>query len=362
MPVATRLLRIQADHIDQRQIQAAAQVIREGRLVAFPTETVYGLGADACNLEAVQRIFDAKDRPASDPVIVHIATPEQLVSVAVNVPLLAWELAQRFWPGPLTLVLRRHQAVAANVAQGRGTVAVRVPNHPVALALLNASRTPIAAPSANLFARPSPTTAQHVLDDLGGKIDLVLDGGPTGIGLESTVVDLTAETPALLRPGGTPVEALRQVMPELVLRSRYLQTSEAGASPGMFLKHYSPAATLMLFTGPPVRAIARMKDMAARLLRQNQHVGLLLTDEDARQFDDPRFEIVRLGVEDDLEQIGHNLFAGMRELEQRGVSTILVRDVAREGLGLAIWDRLFRAADGRVVEADSGDSSDGSRA
>ena len=180
--------------------------------MAFPTETVYGLGANALDAAAVERIFAAKQRPVTDPLIVHLASVDQLTQVAVDIPPSVYRFAERFWPGPLTLILRRGPKVPPNVSAGRDTVAVRVPAHPVAQALLVACGLPIAAPSANLFSRPSPTTAQHVLDDLDGRVDIVLDGGPTTIGVESTVVDLTQKPPVLLRPGGAPVESLLDIL------------------------------------------------------------------------------------------------------------------------------------------------------
>ncbi|HWQ14189.1 MAG TPA: L-threonylcarbamoyladenylate synthase, partial [Roseiflexaceae bacterium] len=205
----TRIHSVDPLHPDPSVIDEAAGVIRAGGLVAFPTETVYGLGANALDAAAVGRVFAAKGRPASDPLIVHLRAADQLAQVAVDIPPEAVELARRLWPGPLTLVLRRHLRVPPEVTAGRDTVAVRVPAHPVALALIAAAGVPVVAPSANLFSRPSPTTAQHVLEDLRGRVDLVLDAGPAAIGIESTVVDLTSDPPALLRPGGVPAEELR---------------------------------------------------------------------------------------------------------------------------------------------------------
>jgi L-threonylcarbamoyladenylate synthase len=326
-----------------------------GELVVFPTETVYGLGANALDEAAVHRIFVAKGRPASDPLIVHIAASEQLDSVADDIPPLARALAHAFWPGPLTLVLKRRPAVPANVSAGRDTVAVRVPNHAVPLALIRAANVPIAAPSANLFTRPSPTTAAHVLEDLGGRIPLLLDGGPTPIGLESTVLDLTGTAPALLRPGGVPIEALRRFIPALGFAPRYLEHADAEpapASPGLLLKHYSPRAELLLFAGSPERAVARMRRAAQAAIAAGTVVGVMVPNQDISAFADLAVVIAPLGPREDIDQIGRRIFASMRELDRRGVERILVRGVDRAGIGLAIWDRLVRAAEGRVIEAD----------
>jgi len=324
-----------------------------GGLIAFPTETVYGVGANALNEEAIGQIFRAKGRPASDPIIVHIFSLLQLEGVAIGIPDLAWQLAQKFWPGPLTLVLKRHENIPANVSARLDTVALRMPNHKVSLALLRTTGVPIAAPSANLFARPSPTTAQHVLEDLQGRIDIVLDAGPTPIGLESTVIDLTKEIPVVLRPGGIPVESLQKVIPLLKVSPKYLHINEpeaVSASPGMLSKHYSPTAELLLFTGSFKQVIAHMQETAQRLASENRIVGIMAPNEEYRFFTDMPVQIVLLGPSSDLTQIGYNLFAGMRELDRRGVHVILVRGFARNGLGLAIWDRLFRAAEGRVID------------
>ena len=351
---ATIIIRVDPSGPDAAAIQQAAAILLGGGLVAFPTETVYGLGANALDAAAVQRIFVAKGRPASDPLIVHIAALDQLDSVAAEVSVLAHSLAQAFWPGPLTLVLKRRPAIPASVSAGRDTVAVRIPDHAVPLALARAAGVPIAAPSANMFTRPSPTVAAHVLEDLDGRIDLLLDGGTTPIGLESTVLDLTGAQPALLRPGGVSMEALRQHIPDLVFVPRYVENAPAAAlaSPGMLLKHYSPRAELLLFAGSPERALARMRQAAQAAIQQGERVGVMLPNEEIGTFADLAVVIIPLGPRDDMSQIGRRIFAGMRELDRRGMQRIFVRGVARTGIGLAIWDRLLRAAEGRVIETD----------
>ncbi len=341
--------------VDRREPEAeplaiAAGALRRGGLVAFPTETVYGLGANALDPAAVARIFEAKGRPASDPLIVHIAALDQLETVARDLPPLALDLAARFWPGPLTLVLPRAERVAANVGGGRETVAVRMPSHPVALALLRAAQLPVAAPSANLFAHTSPTTAQHVLDDLRDRVDVLLDGGPTSVGVESTVLDLTGSLPTILRPGGLPLERLRDVIPDVVYTPTYLAEGEAAQGPGMLLRHYSPHAQLLLYDGPPERVRDALRAAALRLLAENGLVGALAYDEDRAAFANLAVEIVPLGPEADLDQISRRLYAAMRELDARKVNAILARGPARTGLGAAIWDRLIRAAEGRLIE------------
>jgi L-threonylcarbamoyladenylate synthase len=349
MPMDTRVLRVDPNHPDLAIIEIAAETLRRGGLVAFPTETVYGLGANAADAAAVKRIFEAKERPASDPIIVHLHDQSQLRDIAVGIPDLVSHLAAAFWPGPLTLVLRRSAAVPALVSAGLDTVAVRVPGHPAALALLRAAAVPVAAPSANRFSRPSATTAAHVLYDLSGRIEIVLDGGPTLIGLESTVLDVTTEPPVILRPGGVTVEALRQVIPDVQVVSKYLHVHDAGiAAPGMLLKHYAPRAELLLYTGETDRVLATMRARAGQEILAGRRAGILATREEAALFD-PAVLIFVLGSSDDLSEIAENLFKGIRALDEAQVDVILARAFPADGLGMAINDRLLRAAEGRVI-------------
>lgn len=332
-------------------LQQAGRCLRSGGLVAFPTETVYGLGANALDANAVERIFAAKNRPTSDPIIVHIAALDQLALVAQNIPPLAYMLAERFWAGALTLVLARGEAIPSNVSAGLATVAVRMPSHPIALALIRAAGVPIAAPSANTFARPSATTAAHVLEDLNERIEMILDGGAATIGIESTVLDLTVAPPAILRPGGVTLEALRDVIPQVEVKPRYLGAETPAQSPGMMLKHYSPRAELILFTGDAEQTRTAMRQTAQERLRAGQKVGLLIVEADQPYFADLPLEIFSLGA--GMADIGGNLFAGLRALDGREVGVILAREVTQEGLGLAVWDRLVRAAEGRVINCNS---------
>jgi L-threonylcarbamoyladenylate synthase len=229
--------RVDPDAPDPQAIDEAAAILAAGGLVAFPTETVYGLGAHALDDEAVNEIFAAKGRPSTDPVIVHLASAEQLPTVARTIPELAWTLARAFWPGPLSIVLEKQPRVPSAVTAGLDTVAVRVPSHPVARQLLERAAIPVAAPSANRFSHPSPTTAAHVIEDLGDAIDLVLDAGATPIGVESTIVDLTVTPPRIRRPGGVSVEAIRRVIPDVAVRSARLDAGAAQPAPGQLMRH-----------------------------------------------------------------------------------------------------------------------------
>jgi L-threonylcarbamoyladenylate synthase len=333
---------------DPRLIAEAAAIIRAGGLVAFPTETVYGLGADGLNPAAVARIFEAKERPSTDPLILHIAEPETLLQLVREAPPVALELAHRFWPGPLTLVLPKQPRVPDIVTAGLATVAVRMPAHPVALALIRAARTPIAAPSANRFGRTSPTTARHVQDDLGDRIDLILDAGPTPIGVESTVLDLTRPVPTILRPGGLPREALEDLLGPVAVQTHLAEGPMP--SPGLLPKHYAPRAPMILVIGPPPRMRATLRDMVARYTAQGHRIGLLIAEEDRAETADLPAETLVLGPEGDLETVARRLYEGLRELDGRDLSLIIARDFGDQGLGLAVRDRLMRAAGGSIIQ------------
>lgn len=349
----TRVIPVDHRRPADASLAGAAQCLRDGGLVAFPTETVYGLGANALDAHALAKIFVAKERPRSDPIIAHIAELEQLHDLAVNLPEASWRLADAFWPGPLTLILQRHPDVPGLIADGRATVAVRMPAHPVARALLKLTQRPVGAPSANRFTRPSATSAAHVLEDLGGRIDMVIDGGPATIGVESTVLDLTGARPAVLRPGGLALETLQEVLPDIVYTPAHVSEKEGHRSPGQMLKHYSPRAEVRLFRGADrKRVIAAMATTACREASAGRRVGALLTDADARDLGE-EIDVEVLGPAGNSEAQAQALFASLRNLDARGVDMIIVREPGGEGLERALADRLLRAAEGRVIEVDS---------
>ncbi len=325
---------------DEASIRRAAALLRAGELVAFPTETVYGLGADALNGEAAARIFAAKGRPADNPLIAHIAGESGLAGLIAGEPCTcARKLMRAFWPGPMTLIFPKSPRVPREVTAGLDTVAVRMPSHPVARALIRAAQTPIAAPSANRSGRPSPTTAAHVLEDMEGRIPLILDGGPCEVGLESTVVDVTGARPRILRPGGVTLEMLEGVVGDVDVDEGVLHQLQAGSqarSPGMKYKHYAPKGEVTIVTGPrAAQEIARLYDAAdgrAAILAFSQ------ADYGARR-------VYR------LKNAPGELFAALRQLDEDGMETIYAEDVPTTGVGLAVMNRLMRAAAFRVVEA-----------
>jgi|SRR6185369_6736691 len=308
------------------EIQKAAQIIREGGLVAFPTETVYGLGADALNPLAVARVFEVKDRPLFDPLIVHVADLRQAENLVQGIPEKALRLAQKFWPGPLTLVLPKSALVPDIVTASLPTVAVRVPRHPLALELIRESGRPIAAPSANAFGRVSPTTADHVRDSLGAKVDLILDGGPCLVGVESTVVSFAGKTPVLLRPGGVPLEEIREVLGEVEIHA---STAQAPQAPGQLPQHYAPRT--------PLRLAESLEE-----LPPGKRIGLLSFRSPSSPYPFQAVEV--LSEKGDLREAAARLFAALRRLDGQNLDLIIARPVPHEGLGRAINDRLFKAS------------------
>jgi L-threonylcarbamoyladenylate synthase len=323
--------------------------VRSGGLVAFPTETVYGLGANALEAAAVRGIFEAKGRPADDPLIVHLGDASELSHVAVANEA-SEVLGARFWPGPLTLVLRKQPIVPAEVTAGLDTVAVRVPSHPVARSLLGATGVPLAAPSANRFGRPSPTRAQHVLDDLDGRIDAVIDGGPASVGVESTIVEVVCGTPRLLRPGGLAAEEIEDL---LGVRLQQARPSQLGpqAAPGLLPVHYSPRTALALIVGPAQSARDRLIREVDVALSERQRVGVLALEDDvAALARGALLEIV--GAWSDPAATARRLFDAVRALDAAGLDIIYAREVADPtfGLGRALADRLRRAAR-RIIDS-----------
>jgi len=322
----------------------AAQILREGGLVALPTETVYGLGANAMDEEAVERIFAAKGRPSWDPVIVHIAKSEMLGQVVAEVPRTARRLMQAFWPGPLTLLLPRAAAVPDAVTAGRPLVGVRMPSHPVALELIRRAGLPIAAPSANRFAHISPTTAAHVLHDLKGRIEAVLDAGPTSHGVESTVLDVATSPMVIYRPGAVTAEQIRVVAGPVVLHTEVANERPAQGlpAPGVGLRHYAPKARLVLIDAPQGQLEERLAEAASS--RNGEALGMMLPEGVAAP---PGIEAARIyawGRWDAPDELARRLYAGLRALDASGCSVIVCPLPAAEGIGIAIRDRLRKAA------------------
>lgn len=342
----TKLFTIPQPEGHEQEIREAARLLRSGALVAIPTETVYGLGANALDPEAVKRIYEAKGRPSNNPLIIHVPGAHWLERYCVDVPDTAYRLAEKFWPGPLTMILRARDIVPKATTGGLDTVAVRCPAHPVALAIIEAAGVPIAAPSANTSGRPSCTSAAHVLEDMNGKIQGIVDGGVSAVGVESTIIDLTGAQPCLLRPGGMPLEALEEVLGSVSVDkavTRELKAGETPKAPGMAYRHYAPHAPVTVVTGDPERSAAYI------LARAGADTGVICFDEYAERFPDSIVE--RLGSVCDKAEQAHRVFEALRSFDHTGVREILAQCPDSSGLGLAVENRLKKAAGFHVVEA-----------
>jgi L-threonylcarbamoyladenylate synthase len=347
----TIVFKVDPENPDEEKINVAAEVIRRGGIVAFPTETVYGLGVDALNKEAVKRMYEVKGRPPDNPTIVHIAEFNDVYRLAVDVPEVAEELMKRFWPGPLTIVLKASNIVPRITTGGLETVGIRMPKHNVALALIKASKTPIAAPSANIAGKPSPTTAQHVIQDFYGSIDVILDAGPTKIGVESTVLDLTTKPPQILRPGGVTYEELKEVLGDIIVHKAAKAKEDIPIdevkSPGMKYRHYAPKAELIVVEGETDKIIKEINKLINEYSKMGRKVGVMATDETVKNYE---MGIVKsVGSRSDLSTIARNLFRILREFDDEGVELILAEGVPEEGLGLAIMNRLRKASGYKVI-------------
>jgi L-threonylcarbamoyladenylate synthase len=337
----TLRLAVDANAIDSPRSMASlshgAELLRQGGTVAFPTETVYGLGANALDEAAVQAIFEAKQRPSWDPLIVHVVNQEQLGMVAVDIPRTGRTLMEAFWPGPLTLLLPKGSRVPAIVTAGRTRVGVRMPRHPVARRLIELAEVPVAAPSANSFGRTSPTRAEFVLEDLDGRIDAVIDSGDTTLGLESTVVDVCEDPPILYRPGMVTLQQLQSLCPSLIAyREPHDGVSGPQASPGIGMKHYSPRARLLLLENAE-----NLSSLAAELQAAGELVGVMMP---SALINEGPYLVYEWGDLEDQERLARRLFAGLRELDAAGATVILCPMPGDHGLGVAIRDRLLKAA------------------
>ena len=339
-----KTIRLQADN--PADIAKAGEILRQGGLVGIPTETVYGLAADALNGEAVAKIFKAKGRPMDNPLIVHIADISQWKQLVREIPENAKKLAQAYWPGPMTIILPKANCIPDEVSAGLETVGVRFPVHPAAQAVIQAAGTPLAAPSGNLSGKPSPTTAHTMLEDMDGRIDAVVDGGPCQVGVESTVVSLACNPPRLLRPGGITLEQLRQVLGEVVMDDAVLNPLKEGehpASPGMKYKHYAPKANVLIVDGPYESYCTYVNS------HKGPGVAAMCYNGEGSRLEVPA---VCYGGKEDYSEQAREVFEALRKLDELGAKTVYARCPEPEGVGLAVYNRLIRAAGFEVVHVD----------
>lgn len=345
---------VDKDRFDNKELAAASKVLKEGGLVAFPTETVYGLGANALDELASKKIYEAKGRPSDNPLIVHIADTSDLSNMVVELPQKALELAKTFWPGPLTMIFHKSESVPYGTTGGLDTVAVRMPDHPLALALIKYSGIYLAAPSANTSGRPSPTKAEHVIEDLSGKVDMILDGGEVGIGIESTILDMTEDIPVILRPGFITKEMLEAVIGEVQVDQAILKRNQnlnlKPKAPGMKYRHYAPKGELTVFQGAMPFVVKEINKRAKQMTEDGYTVGIVATEETKQEYS---YGIVKtIGYRNDAHSIARGLYGVLREFDSLGAQYIYSESFQDNALGNAIMNRLLKAAGYHVVRVD----------
>jgi len=337
----TKIIKVNPKNPQISKIKQAARLIRQGNLVAFPTETVYGLGANALSHPAVKKIFTAKGRPSDNPLIIHIYDKNDIYLLAKDIPKITEKIIRRFWPGPLTIVLKKSQIVPKITTGGLNTVAIRMPKNKIVNLLLREAGVPIAAPSANFAGKPSPTLARHVYDDLKDRIDLIIDGGQTSIGIESTVIDLSRKRPMLLRPGGATLEEIQKTIGRIDVHP-FLKSGKLNSvsrSPGMKYRHYSPAAKLILIEGTKQNVNKKISQLIKAYKKQRKRVGVMTIDKNFSQ----KADMIKY-VGNSFESIATNLFKTFREFDSKRIDIILMQGVSQRGLGLGIMNRLSKAA------------------
>lgn len=353
MSITTRFIHIaNPASVQDRELLPAAQIIREGGLVAFPTETVYGLGANALDEEAARKIYAAKGRPSDNPLIAHISGYTELEPLVERIPEAGRKLAERYWPGPLTMVFPKSGMVPYGTTGGLDTVAVRMPSDPVAIRLIALAGVPVAAPSANLSGKPSPTTARHVWQDMNGRIDMILDGGTVGIGVESTIVDVSGEVPVLLRPGAVTMEMLRETVGRVEIDPAIQGPPAEGMrprAPGMKYRHYAPQAEMTLVEGESGAVVAAINRLVEEAQARGQKAGIICTNETMSQY--PQGILRSVGIRAQEETIAHNLFAVLREFDDLAVDVIYSESFSQDHLGRAVMNRLMKAAGYRTLKA-----------
>lgn len=350
----TKIKKIDKTQLDKKEyqkvIKEAGEILKAGGLVAFPTETVYGLGADGLNEDAAKKIYAAKGRPSDNPLIVHITNMEDLGQIAADVPKKAKIAAEKYWPGPLTMIFEKTDAVPYGTTGGLNTVAVRMPSDAAARALIQAGGGFIAAPSANVSGRPSPTEAKHVREDLEGRIDMIIDGGPVAIGLESTILDMTADPPVILRPGAVTKEMLEELVGEVAVDRGGIRadSGEAPKAPGMKYRHYAPKAELTVIEGPMELVVNAVNRMAASREKEGSKVGIIATDETVGAY--TKGIVKSIGTRADEATVANHLYGILREFDEENVDYIFSESFSDRGIGNAVMNRLLKAAGHHIIE------------
>lgn len=350
----TEIIDLSVSNIDQQKLKHIAKVIRAGGVVAFPTETVYGLGANALDENAIEKIFQAKGRPSDNPLIVHISDFNQVYSLAKEIPEHGIKLMNTFWPGPLTLVLKKTDIVPKKVTAGLDTVAVRMPAHPIARAIIAEAGVPVAAPSANRSGKPSPTRAEHVINDLDGRVDIIVRAGISEVGLESTVLDITNYPPVILRPGGILPEQIKEICGQVIVPSevlRELSQNEVPKAPGMKYTHYAPKANMIVICGDIAGQVAKINEIREKFIKENKKVAILGTAETKEHYNS---ECIVMGSRDNPAEIAANLFEILRNFDKTDVDIILAEAIPETGMGLAVMNRMLKASGYQIEYANGG--------
>jgi len=342
-------LKVLPQHPEIHKLKIAAQVIKRGGMVAFPTETVYGLGSNGLNPAAIKKIFRAKGRPQDNPLILHISGIDELDVLVKEISSQAEKLISKFWPGPMTLVFKKSRIVPDEVTAGLDTVAIRMPDNPIARMLIRLSECPIAAPSANLSGKPSPTKVEHVIADLSGKVDIIIDGGNTPVGVESTVVDVTRTPPMILRPGGITREQLEEVVGEVQIDPMLNLKNGRPRSPGLKYRHYSPDAQVIVVEGAPKNRVKKIMALLKEKKHKGLKVGVMCVDETLKMYKNIP-NVLSMGREKQPETIAPNIYDCLRVFDLKGVDVILVEGISERGMGLAIMNRLRKAAGFNVIK------------
>ncbi len=348
----TKVLHVDEKNIDQSIIEEAGAVIRGGGLVAFPTETVYGLGANALDADAVKKIFEAKGRPQDNPLIVHISDFDELPALVTEIPEIARKLMEKFWPGPMTIIFGKAGIIPYETSAGLESVGIRMPSNSIARALIKAAGVPIAAPSANISGKPSPTEVDSCIEDLYGKVDMIIGGEKCEVGVESSVIDVTAYPPCILRPGGITPEMFRTVDQNIYMDPAILKKPDADTkpkAPGMKYRHYAPKAPVKIVQGEPEKVIALINEMVQNYIDEGKKVGIIATDETKDRYKNGI--VVSLGSRKDMDKITQNLFETLRAFDDKEVSLIFSEAFEEKGKGIAVMNRLIKAAGFDIIKA-----------
>lgn len=343
----TQIIKIDSENIDKKAIEVAAKVLASGGLVAFPTETVYGLGANALDPLATKKIYSAKGRPSDNPLIIHVSRTSQVELYAEEVSPVAKKLMDLFWPGPLTLIFKRKPIISDSITGGLDTVAIRLPSHPIAREIIDAANLPIAAPSANRSGRPSPTRVEHVIEDLDGRVDIIVDGGSAAIGLESTVLDVTVDPPMILRPGYVTLEMLQDAIGKVDMDASIIQTQSnvIPKAPGMKYRHYAPQGSLTIVEGDEEKVAKYILEQVK--MYRDKKVAIIATDEEAHLYEGNR--VYTIGSKTNPEEVAANLFKILRLMDTEGIEYIFAPSFPQEHIGRAVMNRLLKAAGNRRV-------------